>query len=273
MGAWYFPSAKGIGINGFNNIGEEFKDNPIQSLAKEICQNSLDTKLNPEYGERLNKTTKVVFNEFWMNTKEFPGYESFLKTLEDEYTFNSKYYKHDKTVPNFYQNAINCLKEEKIYCLRISDFNTTGLLGSNNQSNEENHSPWSDLTKNAGVSDKPEGSGGSKGKGKFASFICSSLYTVFYSTYAMDEQRATCGIARLSGYELQDGNKTIGEGYFEENVKIDENYKNLLVNIAVSIVFTLKINSCLEIIKSCSSWTTFSLLSMLIPEGTFPLNS
>lgn len=35
--------------------------------------------------------------------------------------------------------------------------------------------------------------------------------------------------------------------------KNDENYKNLLVNIAVSIVFTLKINSYLEIIKSCSS--------------------
>lgn len=224
MGTWYFPSAKGIGINGFNNIGEEFKDNPIQSLAKEICQNSLDTKLNPEYGQRLNKTTKVVFNEFWMNTKEFPGYESFLETLEDEYKFNSNYYKHDKTVPNFYQNAINCLKQEKIYCLRISDFNTTGLLGSDMGSDKGNHSPWCDLTKNAGVSDKPEGSGGSKGKGKFASFICSSLYTVFYSTYAMDELRATCGIARLSGYELHDGNKTIGEGYFEENVKIDENY-------------------------------------------------
>ena len=34
-----------------------------------------------------------------------------------------------------------------------------------------------------------------------------------------------------------------------KNLKIDENYKNLLVNIAVSIVFTLKINSCLEIIS------------------------
>ena len=34
-----------------------------------------------------------------------------------------------------------------------------------------------------------------------------------------------------------------------KNLKIDENYKNLLVNIAVSIVFTLKINSCLEIIE------------------------
>ena len=211
MKEWYFPSAKGIGINGFNNIGEEFKDNPIQSLAKEICQNSLDTKMNPEY-KSDNKKIKVVFNEFLFDTKKFPKYEDFLQVLLEEYEYNKNYYKNDMTVPNFYKNAIECLKNEKICCLRISDFNTTGLLGSN----KVNHSPWCDLTKNAGVSDKPEGSGGSKGKGKFASFICSSLYTVFYTTYAMDGLKASCGISRLSGYELENGEKTIGEGYYEE---------------------------------------------------------
>lgn len=227
MRNWYFPSAKGIGINGFNNIGEEFKDNPIQSLAKEICQNSLDTKLNPEY-KNSEKKIKVVFNQFLMEAKNFPGKEEFLKVLLNEYDYNDSYYINDKTVPNFYKNAIECLQSKKICCLRISDYNTTGLLGADKSS----HSPWCDLTKNAGVSDKPEGSGGSKGKGKFASFVCSSLYTVFYSTYAMDEVKASCGIARLSGYELENGNKTIGEGYYEEEdgniikeiLTFDDNY-------------------------------------------------
>ncbi|MEI3507532.1 MAG: hypothetical protein V8R01_00040 [Bacilli bacterium] len=49
---WFFPKAVGIGINGFNNIGEEFKDKPIISLAKEICQNSLDTKLIKDYEKK-----------------------------------------------------------------------------------------------------------------------------------------------------------------------------------------------------------------------------
>ena len=38
-----------------------------------------------------------------------------------------------------------------------------------------------------------------------------------------------------------------------EIMKNEQNYKNLLANIAVSIVFTLKVNSGLEIIKSSSS--------------------
>lgn len=174
MRNWYFPSAKGIGINGFNNIGEEFKDNPIQSLAKEICQNSLDTKLNPEY-KSSEKKIKVVFNQFLMESKNFPGKEEFLKVLLNEYDYNDSYYINDKTVPNFYKNAIECLQSEKICCLRISDYNTTGLLGADKSS----HSPWCDLTKNAGVSDKPEGSGGSKGKGNLH-LLYVHLYIQFF---------------------------------------------------------------------------------------------
>ena len=32
MKQWAFPSAEHIGIKGFNDIGEEFKDNPISHL-------------------------------------------------------------------------------------------------------------------------------------------------------------------------------------------------------------------------------------------------
>ncbi len=212
MKNWKFPSAKGLSINGFNNIGEEFKDDPILALAKEICQNSLDTKFIKEYSND-NKTIKVTFDEFWIDNKRIPGYDDFLKVFEDEYEFNKSFYKNDKEVPDFYKHGIEVLKQEKIRCLRIGDYNTTGLIGSNQMQS----SPWCNLTKNAGVSDKPEGSGGSKGMGKFASFICSSLYTVFYSTYAKDELKASCGIARLSGFNLKDGTTALGEGYYEED--------------------------------------------------------
>jgi hypothetical protein len=207
MSDWYFPSASEIGINGFNNIGEEFKDNPIKALAKEICQNSLDAKR-----DGCENPVRIEFKDFYMNTKDFPKYEIFQKVLNDEYEFNNNYYINDKTVPDFYKNALDEFNKDKLYCLRISDFNTSGLTGSD----KIDHSAWWDLTKNAGVSDKPAGSGGSKGKGKFASFISSLFYTVFYSTYAMDELKASCGIARLSGYKLENGNKTIGEGYYED---------------------------------------------------------
>ena len=39
-GKWIFPSTGGGEKQGLNNTGiEEFKDDPIKSLAREICQN------------------------------------------------------------------------------------------------------------------------------------------------------------------------------------------------------------------------------------------
>lgn len=228
MKQWTFPSVMNIGIKGFNDIGEEFKDNPMYNLAKEICQNSLDTKVTESF-ENNGQPIKVEFKEFWIKPSEIPGNENneFKRIIEEEYIFNEKYYTLDKTVPDFYKNALNILNGANVRCLRISDTNTPGLLGSN----KEVHSPWSDLTKNAGVTDKPEGSAGSKGKGKFASFICSELYTVFYSTKSNDGLDASCGISRLTGYKKNDGMITIGEGYYEENNKplncclnLDKNY-------------------------------------------------
>ncbi len=228
MKQWAFPSAEHIGIKGFNDIGEEFKDNPMYNLAKEICQNSLDTKVTEEF-ENNGQPIMVEFKEFWIKPNEIPGNEKneFKKVFEEELKYSEEYYENDKTVPDFYKNALNILNSTSIRCLRISDSNTTGLLGSD----KEIHSPWSNLTKNSGVTDKPEGSAGSKGKGKFASFICSELYTVFYSTKSNDGLDASCGISRLSGYKKSDETITIGEGYYEDDNKplkyclnLDKNY-------------------------------------------------
>ena len=215
MRKWYFPKAEKIGINGLNNIASSFLDTPLKTLAKEICQNSLDTKMSKYYKEEWSKKIKIEFNEFWVNASELDGYEELLNVIKAEYEFAKSYYVNDKSVINFYQNALNCLQQDKIRCLRISDYNTPGLTGSN----LKNHSAWADLVKNIGVSDKPEGSSGSKGQGKLAAFACSSLYTVFYNTVAVDGFRAAEGVARLSGYVLENDNNyvTLGQGYYEEN--------------------------------------------------------
>lgn len=74
MKQWAFPSAEHIGIKGFNDIGEEFKDNPMYNLAKEICQNSLDTKVTEEF-ENNGQPIMVEFKEFWIKPNEIPGNE------------------------------------------------------------------------------------------------------------------------------------------------------------------------------------------------------
>ena len=43
MAKWEFPSRGYAETEGFSNAGlAEFRGNPLQALAREICQNSLD---------------------------------------------------------------------------------------------------------------------------------------------------------------------------------------------------------------------------------------
>ena len=69
-GKWIFPSTGGGERQGLNNTGiEQFKDNPIKSLAREICQNSLDA------AEHYPVT--VEFKTFEIKRESFPCYLEF----------------------------------------------------------------------------------------------------------------------------------------------------------------------------------------------------
>ena len=58
---WNFPSNDYGQRQGISNSGvETFKGRPIKSLAREICQNSLDAGID-------NKTVKIVFENFEIN--------------------------------------------------------------------------------------------------------------------------------------------------------------------------------------------------------------
>jgi len=98
-----------------------------------------------------------------------------------------------------------------IHFLRVSDFNTTGLLGSDKEYNTQ----WCNLTKSSGTSDKAGTSGGSFGIGKFAPFACSDLRTVFYSTLDTEGLAAFQGISRITSFRInEDRDITIGVGFY-----------------------------------------------------------
>ena len=110
----------------------------------------------------------------------------------------------------FLENARNLLKKDTVRCLRISDFNTTGLTGVGGKS-----TPWQNLVKNRGVSDKPSSATGSFGIGKDAAFACSQLRTVFYNTVNIDESSncAFQGVLKLPSYKKGEDNY-VGQGFF-----------------------------------------------------------
>jgi hypothetical protein len=191
---WCFPSNNGgteFGLR--DSLIETFNDNPLKSLAREICQNSLDAAHN-------NKTVVVEFKTFSLNSSDFPDIEHFKDVIQrcKDFVKDSS----NKRAYNFFDNAGDLLEKNRISFLRISDFNTTGLRGSD----KERRSDWTNLVKTTGSSEKDDVKGGSFGIGKGAPFACSDLRTVFYSTLDIDGLTASQGVSRLISFKLPEAN-------------------------------------------------------------------
>lgn len=195
---WSFPSNNNGDVNGISNSGvETFQGTPLKSLAREICQNSLDAALD-------ENTVTVDFISFELSKEEIPGAED----LCDAFKRSLKFWE-PKKAQDFFKAALDVMNAEKIPFLRISDYNTTGLCGSDGEYN----TPWCNLTKSSGASDKAGTSGGSFGIGKYAPFACSSFRTVFYSTLDKDGKSAYQGISRITSFRNDNNEITSGVGY------------------------------------------------------------
>lgn len=205
MDKWNFPVSGYGEIKGIADSGiEMFRGTPLKSLAREICQNSLDAAVNDE-------PVKVEFSVFELSTGDIPGSDQ----LKDIFNRCLDFWKEQKSkrTLDFFNTAIDIMNSDKIKMLRISDFNTKGLIGSK----EEYYTDWTGLTKSSGVSDKGGTAGGSYGIGKFAPFSCSALSTVFYSTYDIESVQASQGVSRLVTFKDANNEPTQGIGYFGES--------------------------------------------------------
>ena len=205
---WRFPDNNYTSENGLDTSDMEmFKKDPVSSLAREICQNSIDAS----YGE---KPVRVEFSLFQIAREAIPGIYDLAAQIDACYE-----YKKDSPKEG---PALKALKKSvgssTITCLRVSDFQTTGVEGAKTNARS---TPFYNLTKGSGVSDKGGSSGGSKGIGKFASFVVSTTNTVFYSTRAKDGSCAHIGISKLRSTPIPGDSDllTMGIGYYGEGKK------------------------------------------------------
>lgn len=218
---FYFPSNNGGEVKGISDSGiETFRGNSIKGLGREILQNSLDAN------KEVSDPAYVEFDLFSMEFDKIPGNNS----LKDAFIRSKEFWEQQtsKKAKKFFEDAIEKSNKE-VSIMRISDFNTTGLTGVNSSYN----SPWVNLTKASGVSDKINGNMGSFGIGKFATFAASDFRTVFYNTVAIDGGKAFQGVARLTSFEDENNTITQGIGYIGsyeanpsfENLSLDPNFK------------------------------------------------
>lgn len=213
---WNFPSSNFGTLNGIGEAGiETFKGTPYKSLAREICQNSLDAK------DGSGKPVIVEFSCSQENSHSFHDYDTLSNAIDSCLSFWKK--NINKKTVDFFDKAQKVAEQKTISVLRISDFNTTGLTGSDKDYN----TPWQNLVKASGVSDKGDDEGGSFGIGKSAPFACSNLRTVFYSTQDIHGLCASQGVARLVSFPVKKGlifqkdsdDTTTGIGYYGEKAR------------------------------------------------------
>lgn len=203
MIGWNYPLNNHGQEDGLNDPGiETFKGSPYESLAKEISQNSSDAA-----NASFERPVEVHFDLHHLPTATFPGRDDFQKILIS----CKDYWKSNKKTAQFFDAAIKTISQPQISVLKISDFYTTGLLGSNT---DDRGTDWHNLVKSVGSSDKGITKGGSFGIGKHAPFACSQLRTIFYSTKDIDGVSAFQGVAKLVTHNNAHGQPTQGTGYY-----------------------------------------------------------
>lgn len=208
---WHFPSTDGGDVEGINDAGiETFEGDREHSLARECIQNSLDAKFDH------SKPVRVEFRKFQINTSDIPKNNTLKEVIKKAREFSS----NQTNAQNFYPSAEQIIQNKKIDVLKVSDYNTTGLTG--NDDNDQNGS-WFKLTRSKGINSMAGDGGGSFGIGKAAPFATSALRTVFYSTLNKDGNVAFQGKTRLSSFKDNNDIRTgVGQlGAENENGRVN----------------------------------------------------
>ena len=197
---WVFPKNDGGRDSGFHDAGvETFKGHLDRYLARELIQNSLDARLDPE------KPVHVKFELLSLERGQIPG----MDYLQETFGRCADYWKgHDK-VYAFFQQAVALAAQPRLTALKVGDYNTTGVPGTD----DDRAKNWYHLIRCAGSSSKWGGEGGSFGIGKNAPFAASRLRTVFYSTKTTDDGGVFQGVSTLVSHKLPDGSTAQPTGF------------------------------------------------------------
>ncbi|MEX1028326.1 MAG: hypothetical protein WD049_10050 [Candidatus Paceibacterota bacterium] len=201
---WFFSENPKGTKQGYSDAGlETFRRSPYASIARESIQNSLDAH------DGTKKPVIVRFEVKQVSIKSIPGIDELYQAMLD----CQRMWKSNKKAAKFFRGAIKLLKQDQLPILIVSDRNTKGLAGRD----DEEGQPWDSLIRSIGASSKNEGEGGSFGIGSSAPFAASGLRTVFYSTRTSKAETAFIGRARLTTHETKDGKRFDPNGYLGLN--------------------------------------------------------
>lgn len=197
-----FAPTGGGDETGFNDpVTTSFKGDIPYFLARESIQNIIDNKLKNSSPARAEfKLLKIHTSEL-VNTSE----------LKDIFTKCRDRFPNNANSVKFYNEAIDKINEDTLLpVLKISDFNTTGLSGGDNEVSGN----YYNFCKAVGASSKEGGLGGSFGLGKGAYFSASGFKMIFFSSIFSKDRLVFQGKLRLSSFDdngvVRQGNGSFG---------------------------------------------------------------
>jgi len=186
---WQLTQSSSIGNEFIDGNTEIFKSGKWAFLTREVIQNSNDAfdSMKDEFGKLV-----IKFSMENLPISSFPDLKNFKEHIMGTYSITNL----PETCKGFCENALKTLSKDSIKIMKISDFNTSGVLGSNDL--DDIKSQWKALIYDEGNSQKDsKQAAGSFGLGKNAPFALSGINTVFYTTKDKDGLYAFEGVAKL----------------------------------------------------------------------------
>ncbi|MEJ5928839.1 hypothetical protein WG915_09485 [Corynebacterium sp. H128] len=195
---------------------EHFKGMKLaEALARELGQNSIDARANDENAVRL------VLELAKMNTSSIPDFEN----LKNHIKWADKATRSKDGKQTRLQRAGQEVEKPTVPVLRISDYGTVGLKGS--ESNDDQESPLFALTRGAGISVKRDGGGGSFGIGSAVGPLASTLHTVLWTSLAEEAKDVVfAGYSQLATHADENKNRYEAAGLFMD-LDLDDDVRYL----------------------------------------------
>ena len=199
---WDIPLTNGGREDGLNDSGISFfKKEPLRSLSKETCQDTLDAK-------HSNDSPAVIeYQVMEVPVEKIPGYEELraIYQVAESYFIPKKNETH-----KFFKKAVEVINSDTIKVCAIRDRNTSGLT--NVKLSEDSH--FHRLVKTTGDTGKTGTSNGSYGIGKHAPYATSYLRAMLYGTLNRENERGFQGVIKIASFNNGKEFLTQGTGFY-----------------------------------------------------------
>lgn len=202
---FYFEKSGRSASQGAVSPAEQFFEGSMaeSSLVRETAQNSIDARAGLE-------PVTMVFELAEMATELIPGVDRLRTHLEQVERQTRGTQGHEGMA-----TALQTAQQEKIRVLRISDYGTNGLTGS--ESMHDPTSPLSALTRGAGISADDGTRGGSFGIGSAVGPMASNMSTVLYTSLPTDgKETVFAGYSCLASHRDADDVWRGGDGFYTD---------------------------------------------------------